>query len=238
MRYFLIGCFSFSLALAFGQETVSAPPVDQIIEKSIAAAGGRDAMMKMTSLVGIGSLEIVAMGANASFEVYMKAPNKRLTVTVVEGYGEIKRGYDGKAGWNSEPQNGLVDLAGEELAALKREAVFNGELHWKELYPKAEVTGKGKVGTRDCWIVKLTPAEGPPVTHYYDAETFQGAKVISATAQGEIPVELSDYRDIGNGVKSPYTMKITQPGIGELIIRFKEFRPNAQIDDAKFAKPQ
>jgi hypothetical protein len=238
MRSILIGCFSFSLALAVGQETVTAPSVDQIVEKSIAVSGGRDAMMKMSSLVGTGSLEITAMGVNASFELYTKAPDKRLTVTVVDGYGDIKRGYDGKAGWNSEPQNGLVDLKGEELAALKREAVFNGELHWKELYPKAEVTGKGKVGTRDCWIVKLTPAVGPPVTHYYDAETFQLAKLVSTTPEGEVPVELSDYRDIGNGVKTAYTIKIMQPGIGELVVRMKEFKPNVEIDDAKFAKPQ
>jgi len=238
MRYVLIGCFSFSLALAFGQEAVPAPSVDQIMEKSIAASGGREAMMRMSSMVGIGSLEIVAMGATASFELYMKAPDKRLTVATVDGYGEVKRGYDGKIGWNSEPQNGLVELAGEELATTKRDAIFNGELRWKELYPKAEVAGKGKVGARDCWIVKLTPAEGRPLTQYYDAETFQLAKVISPTPAGDVPVELSDYRDIGNGVKTAYTLKITQPEIGDLVVRFKEMKPNAEIDDAKFAKPK
>jgi len=238
MRSILIVCLSFSLAPAFGQETSSKPSVDQIMEKSIAAAGGRDSMMKMSSVVGIGNLEISAMGINARFELYMKAPDKRLTVAAVDGYGDVKRGFDGKVGWSSEPQNGLVDLAGEELATAKREAVFNGELRWKELYPKAEVTGKGKVGTHDCWIVKLTPAEGQPVTHYYDAETFELTKVVSNTPAGEVPVELSEYRDIGNGVKSPYEMKITQPGLGEMVIRFKELKPNAEIDDSKFAKRQ
>ena len=238
MRSILIGCSSLFLGLALGQETVSTPSADQIIEKSIVSTGGRDAMKKMSSLVGVGSLEIVAMGASASFEVYMKAPDKRLTVTVVDGYGEIKRGYDGKTGWSSEPQNGLVDLAGDELAAIKRESAFNGELRWKDLYAKAEVTGKGKVGARDCWIVKLTPGEGRPETRYYDAETFQLAKVISSTDAGDVPVELLDYRDMGNGVKSPYTMKITQPNIGELVIRFKDYKPNAEIDDAKFVKPK
>jgi len=238
VRLIPLGCLCLLPALVFAQETVSTPTADQIMEKSIAASGGREAMKKMSSSIGVGTLEIVAMGANASFEVYMKAPDKRLTVTVVDGFGEIKRGYDGKTGWNVEPQGGLVELAGDELAAMKRESAFNGELRWKEFYPKAEVTGKGKVGSRDCWIVKLTPTEGAPVTHYYDAETFLIAKVVSSTPAGEVPVEISDYRDIGNGVKSPYTMKITQPQIGDLIIRFKEWKPNADIDDAKFAKPK
>jgi hypothetical protein len=237
MRSVLIGCISLS-ALAFAQEKPSTPTVDQIMEKSIAATGGREAMKKMSSLVGLGSMDIVAMGATASFAVYTKAPDKRLTVTVVDGYGDISRGYDGKTGWNSEPQNGLVDVAGEELAVLKREAVFNGDLRWKELYPKAEVTGKGKVGERDCWIVKMTPADGRPETRYYDAETYLVAKGVSNTDAGEVQVELSDYRDIGNGVKNPYMMKLTVPAIGDLVIKFKEWKPNAEIDDARFSKPQ
>ncbi|HEV2444390.1 MAG TPA: hypothetical protein VGS58_00650, partial [Candidatus Sulfopaludibacter sp.] len=128
--------------------------------------------------------------------------------------------------------------AGDDLAGAKREAVFNGDLRWKELYPKAEVTGQGKVGERNCWIVKLTPSEGRPVTRYYDTETFSLAKVISTNNAGETDAEMSDYRDIGNGVKSPYTMKLTIPNVGDLLLHFKEIKPDVAIDDGKFAKPK
>ena len=197
--------------------------------------------MKMTSLVNTGTVDIVAMGGKATTTMYTKAPDKSLTVTVVEGYGEIKEGYDGKIGWRQEPQRGLVDLSGDELAAARRDAQFNGDLKWKELYPKAEVTGKEQVAGRDCWVLKLTPTEGKPVVRYYDAETFLVAKVVMTvdTPQGpaDVPVELSDWRDIGNGVKGPYTVKVTVPGIGELITKYTETKYNVQIDDAKFAKP-
>jgi Protein of unknown function (DUF620) len=214
---------------------------DEIMEKSIQASGGREAMMKLTSLAGSGTMDIVSMGAKATTEVYAKAPDKRLTVTKVEGYGEIKEGYDGKIAWSMEPQNGLVELSGDRLAAARRDAQFNGELRWKELYPKAEVTGKEQVAGRDCWVLKLTPTEGKPVVRYYDAETFLMAKVVVSadTPQGpaEIPVEFSDWRDIGNGVKGPYTMKVTVPGVGELITKYTEMKFNVEIDDAKFGKP-
>jgi hypothetical protein len=200
---------------------------DEIMEKSIQATGGREALKKLTSLAGTGTIDIASMGGKATTEMYAKAPDKRLTVTKVEGYGEIKEGYDGKIAWS---------------AAAKREAQFNGELRWKELYPKAEVTGKDQVAGRDCWVLKLTPADGTPVVRYYDAETFLMAKVVvtAATPQGpaEIPVELSDWRDIGNGVKGPYTIKVTLPGIGELITKYAEMKYNVEIDDAKFSKPQ
>ncbi len=236
MKSVLIGCFSLC-ALAFGQEAVSTPTVDQIMEKSIAAGGGREAIQKMTSMAGTGTLEIVSMGVTASFEMYGKAPDKRMTVTSVEGYGDVRRGYDGKVGWSSEPQNGLVELTGDELAAAKLEAAFHGELRWKELYPKAEVTGKAKAGGRDCWLVKLTPAEGRPSTNCYDTETFLLAKADTTTAAGDVQSELSDYRDLGNGVKAPHTIKLMMPNIGEMVVRLKEIKANVEIDDAKFAKP-
>jgi hypothetical protein len=214
---------------------------DEIMDKAIQATGGREALMKLTSLTGTGTMDIVAMGSKATTEMYAKAPDKRLTVTKVEGYGEIKEGYDGKIAWSMEPQNGLVELSGERLAQAKRDSQFNGELRWKELYPKAEVTGKEKVGDRDCWVLKLTPTEGKPVVRYYDAETFLMAKVVvtADTPQGptEIPVEFSDWKDIGNGVKGPYTLKITLPGIGDLVTKYTEMKYNVDIDDAKFAKP-
>ena len=243
MRLAILAAASVWTLGAYAQDAPKATITpDEIMEKSIQATGGREAMMKMTSTVLTGTMDIVAMGGKATTEVYAKAPDKHLTVTKVEGYGEIKQGYDGKTAWSMEPQRGLVDLSGAELAQARLDAQFNGELRWKELYPKAEVTGKEKVGERECWVLKLTPAEGPPVVRYYDAETLLMSKVVvTANApQGpvEIPVEFSDWRDIGNGVKGPYTMKVTLPGVGELITKFTDVKINVEIDDAKFAKPQ
>jgi hypothetical protein len=215
---------------------------DELMEKHIAAIGGREALKKVTSLDAVGTMEIVAMGGTATTEMLKKAPDKYLNVTNVDGYGEVKEGYDGTAGWSSEPQNGLVDVGGARLAAMKRQAQFQGELKWKELYAKGEVMGKEQVNGRDAWKLVLTPAEGKPEVQFYDAETFLLLKHISTAEsdQGvaEIPAEMSDYKDIGNGVKMPYTIKITMPGIGDLIVRYKEYKVNVDIDDAKFSKPK
>jgi hypothetical protein len=215
---------------------------EDIIEKSIQATGGREAMLKMNSLSAKGTMEIVAMGGSAATEMYAKAPDRRLSVTNVEGYGEVKQGFDGKIAWSAEPQNGLVELSGDQLAGTRREAQFNGDLRWKELYKSAAVAGKEKVGDRECWLVRLTPAEGKPVSRYYDAETFLLSKIVSTsdTPQGpaEVSVILADWRDIGNGIKEPHTLTITLPGIGDLITRYKQYEYNIDLDDAKFAKPK
>ena len=242
MRSLLLASTLIWSLAAYGQEAAATLTAEEIIEKSIQALGGREAMTKMTSLVAKGTIDIVSMGGTASTEFYAKAPDKRYNLTTVEGYGEIKQGYDGKAGWSSEPQNGLVDVTGGQLAGTRREAQFNGDLRWKDLYKSASVAGKEKVGTRDCWLVKLSPPDGKPISRYYDAETFLLAKTVatadSPQGEAEVTVVLADYRDIGNGVKQPYTLTITLPGIGDLITKYKEFQYNVEIDDAKFAKPK
>jgi hypothetical protein len=227
-----------------GAQEAAKPSItaDEVMEKSIAATGGREAMSKMKSMVAKGTMEIVAMGASAVSEMYAKAPDKRVSIINVDGYGEIRNGYDGKIAWNMEPQNGLAEMKGEMAMATKRESQFNGDLRWKELYSKGEVMGKEKVGDKDCWVLKLTPNEGKPVTRYYDAESGlmmkSTATVVSPEGEAEVAVEFSDYADIGNGVKMAKTMKITMPGIGDLITKYKDVTYDVEIEDAKFAMPK
>ena len=242
MRLALIGTTCLFAMAAVAQEAAKpAITVDELMEKSIQATGGREVASKMTSLVAKGTIEIVAMGVTANTEIYSKAPNKRATFTVIDGYGDIRQAFDGTIGWSSEPQNGLVELKGTSLARARRDAQFNGELRWKE-FGKNEIVGKEKVGGRDCWAVKLTVEGDKPIMRYYDAETFLLSKVVmtmeSQGNEAEVPIELSDWKDIGNGHKSAYTTKLTLPGIGELVTRLKDFQVNADIDDAKFAKPK
>src|ERR1700733_4293456 len=101
---------------------------DQIVDKSIDATGGREAAKKLTSLVMTGTMDIAAFGVSASTETYQKAPDKYMTVADIGGFGQVSDGYDGKAGWDTDPQAGLSDLTGERLATVKVEAQFQGDL--------------------------------------------------------------------------------------------------------------
>lgn len=217
----------------------AAMTAEQVLEKSIEATGGRAAMEKITSTVAKGTADITFAGISASTEFYAKAPDKQTTITTVEGYGQIRQGYDGKVAWSDTPDAGLQELTGEMAEQTKRQAVFNAQLKWRELYPKAEVKGKEKVNERDAWVLTLTSASGKTITQYVDAETFLPVRQImmTQTPQGEMEVkaDLSDYREI-NGVKAPFTIKQTLPP-GDIIIKFTEMQHNVAIDDAKFAKP-
>ncbi len=230
-------------SLAFGAGTQEAKKAEltaeQIIEKSIEASGGRQNLEKLTSTFAKGIMEIGEQHVHAIIEVYTKAPNKRLVISNIEDFGEVQQGYDGQSAWTEVPSQGLRILAGAELADAQRDATFNAELKWRELYPKVELRGKEKVGEQPAYVVRLFPSSGQPITRYYDAQNFLMLRQIMTreTQQGsmEIQVELSDYRDIGGGVKGPFKIKQTMPALGEILITMTEVKNNVPIDDAKFS---
>jgi len=238
-----IGAFAQTSGSQTGTAAKPSLTVDQIIEKSIVATGGREANQKVTSFVMKGTLDIPAFSVQgAPIETYAKGPDKRFTVINVEGFGQVADGYDGKAGWHSDPQEGLIDLAGTRLEAARLDAQLYGDLNFKALYPKAEVTGQEKIGGRDCWVVKMTSSGGVPFTRYYDAETFMLVKVKSTVDAGQGPAETeadpSDYKDVGNGAKMPRKLVLHAPGVGEITITYTDIKVNVPVDDAKFAKPK
>lgn len=226
-------------ACAVAMQAQSGPTADEVVEKSIAASGGRQALEKINSMVGKGTLAVPSQGITAPFEYYAQAPNKRLFIVRVEGWGELRRSCDGETAWEDHPSNGFRIAEGEEREDALRECVFNEELKWRELYPKRELAGKEKIGGREAYKVVMTPASGKPVTRYFDAETFLMAAQATkrATAQGvvDVRVEYSDYREV-DGVKTPFTIKETTPG-EEVVIHLTELRNNVAIDGALFAKP-
>jgi outer membrane lipoprotein-sorting protein len=172
-------------------------------------------------------------------EFYAKAPNKRLIVMKIEGMGEILQGFDGTSAWAVTP-GGPMEITGDQLEETRRDSTFNAELKWKELYPTAEVKGKEKVGERDTYVIELTPKDGKVVKRFYDTQTFLLVRAIMnrTTPQGpvDITADFSDYREVGGGVKAPFSLKQSM-AMGDIVMTFTEMKNNVEIDDAKFSKP-
>ena len=215
------------------------PTVDQIVEKHVQAVGGKAAMEKLTTRAVKGTIEIPAMGISGPTESYAKAPNKTVNKISLGGVGDFAQGYDGTTAWEQNPMAGFRVLSGPELALMKREAEFHGDLKFKEMYPKAVVKGKQKLGDRDVYLVEATPAEGGPEQLYYDAQTGLLARrdFVVDSPQGQFPTEtyLEDYREV-DGVKIPFTMRQTNPMVS-FTIKVTEVKHNVPVDDAKFNKP-
>lgn len=218
----------------------SLPSVDQVLDNYVRALGGRAALEKLTSRVSKGSFEFPAMGVSAPVEIYEKAPNKSLLVLDIPGYGKVREGFDGAVGWAEEPQSGLREKSGAELAAAKRDAEFYLPLKLKEVYKKLSLIGKQKVGDREAYLIEAAPAEGNPDKFYFDVQTGLLIRRDSEreTPQGKILAEtyLEDYREV-DGVKEPFLIRVSSPDFN-FTIRLQEIKHNIEIEDSRFSKPQ
>lgn len=215
------------------------PTVDQILDKYVQALGGKAAMEKITSTASKGTFEIAAFGASGSAEIWTKAPNKTAIRLDIPGFGIVQEGFNGTVAWAQEPQSGLREKTGSELASTKLDADFYKPLRLKQLYPKITVKGKEKLGDKDAYVLEATPAEGSAETWYFDATSGLLARIDAEreSPQGKAAVQnyLEDYRDV-DGVKEPFTNRIVSPAF-TIIIKLDEVKHNVPVDDTKFNKP-
>ncbi len=150
-----------SAAFAAAQTaTPAAPPaspaLDDVLGHYVEALGGRAAIEKCTSTSEKGTFEVPDFGASGPFEVYSKTGDKSLMSIEISGFGTVRRGYDGTAGWSDDPQGGMRDLAGDELADIRRGSTYNLPLHMKDTYPGLAVKGADKVNGKDAWVLEAT----------------------------------------------------------------------------------
>jgi len=228
---------------AMAQAPTSTPTVDQIIDRYVQAIGGKAAFEKLTTRVMVGTWENAARGLTVPYEIYAKAPDKRVEIM---GFGEASNGFNGEVGWSlNTTQNGFRELTGAGLARQKQEADFHKEIKIGELYSKLTLAGKAKVGDRETYVVEAFPAEGNSVKLYFDTQSGllvrrDAIAAVSRDGQSLMPVAgevyLEDYREV-DGIKLPFTIRRKLGAAGIISTRFREIKHNVPIDDSKFSVP-
>ena len=246
-----LGCmvvlFTLAVSLAAAQapapkpaaSDTALPAIDQVLDKCVAAMGGKEALARITSRQAKGTFELASMGVTGTVTVLSKAPNRAATITDIAGFGAFRTGFDGTIAWSDNPMAGLRELGGDALAAAKRDAVFNGELKLKDIFGKLVVTGRQKVNEKDAFVVEATPAGGKAETLFFDTETGllvrHDAERSSDQGMALVETHYGDYRAV-DGVKVPFSIKQVMPQM-TIAITLTEVTHNVDIEDAKFAKP-
>ena len=214
----------------------STATVDQIVEKYISAVGGTDAIRKVTSRVEKGNIH--AMGTESPIELYIKAPNKRISFTNMGG-GHSITAFDGTAGWLGTTGHQAREMSPDESAAAGLDAAFYLPLDLKEMYPQLRRTRPEEVnGVASETLTGSAPGK-PTVRLYFDSQSGLLVRMIryADTPVGRMPTQIdyADYRT-AEGVKIPYRWTLSRPN-GRFTIQISDVETNVPIDDAKFAKP-
>ncbi|HEY7190896.1 MAG TPA: hypothetical protein VH436_30300 [Vicinamibacterales bacterium] len=226
-----------------------AQTADEIIEKHIAASGGRAAYAKITSRVGTGAITVTTPIGDLSgtIEVSSKKPNKTRTLIKLDltavGAGQMTsdQRFDGTTGFVMDSLQGNRAIEGSQLDAMKNGSFPSPLLSYKEMGTTLALGEKQKVGAKDAYVLTMTPKAGPPTRLFIDAESFmlvRTAVTLNVPQLGgdiEQVVDFSDFRDV-DGIKIPFVTKSSNPA-QTVTATISSVKHNVDIEDASFSKP-
>lgn len=183
------------------------PSAADLVAKHVAAIGGKDAVLAITSLKQSATMEIPMMGLSASMEMYSAAPNKAMSKTTIPGMGEMMQGFDGTVGFDMNPMAGPRLLEGTELTQAKDNADFHGNLLLDaKNYTSMETVGEAEFNGEAAYKVKLVRTSGTTTTNYFSKATglMIGSEMTVKSQMGDIEAttKISDYKAFG-AVKFP-----------------------------------
>ncbi len=228
---FVAGIVSLFWQSAVAQST---PTADQVVDKYIAAIGGKDALMKVTDMTTSMSSE-GQMGA-IMITRKQKLPNKFSMVINANGMEVMKQTGDGsKVVMGGMQGSRTIDgSAAQQMTAMN--TIFP-ELHYTENGVKTTLVGPEKVEGKDTYKLSHTTADGAATwTDNFDAKT--GLKVQSVmtmkSQQGETTTTsiFSDYKDV-NGIKFPMTIMQQSPR-GPMTMTIDNVKINKGLKDSDF----
>jgi photosynthetic reaction center cytochrome c subunit len=219
-----------------GEGKAALPAADQLFDKYLAAVGGADALLKITSRVQKGTLTAFG-GEHFPVEVYSKAFDKRISILHLKG-GESVTAFDGKQGWLSVP--GRVHMmSAAENAAARIDADFHFAMRVKSLYQKFLIDTGEKIEGHNTYLVICRNEGQPPLRLYFDQQSGLLLRLVryAETPLGRNPTQIdyADYRD-ASGVKAPFRWTLARPG-NRFTIQVDQLQQNVLVDDSKFAPP-
>jgi outer membrane lipoprotein-sorting protein len=226
-----------------------AQTADELIEKHLAAVGGREALSKLASQKATGTVAISAQGADfgGSIVIYKKAPNKSRTVMTLDlsalGGSEmvVDQRCDGKTAFASNSLQGDREITGSQLQNMLNASFPSPLLNYKDAGAKVELQGQDKAGGRAAFVLLFTPKTGPASKLFIDTETFLVARSMTTLdvpeAGGAIQqtTDLGDYRVV-DGVKTAFSVTVT--GTAQtVVITLTKVEFNVPLDESMFSRP-
>jgi hypothetical protein len=214
----------------------AAPSVDVVLEKYVAAVGGREAIgkirnreLKGTFTGGDGEAHPVEIAQTATGAY-------RSSVQVKEGAFTLA--FDGKTGTSGGP-SWNNPMPPDEVERIRARALLFPAADLKERFPALAVRGSEKIDGRDAWLVTGRAADGTRMNFWFDAQTGLLVRSLQRqrTALGDIPeqADFSDYRDV-DGVKVPFTIRHTAPDRGDTVAA-ASVRQNVELSPSLFEAP-
>lgn len=214
------------------------PAAKDLIDKHIAALGGKDAIAEIVSSRYKGALD-TPMG-KMDLEIATKKGGKILFKQGLGGMGAQEFGCDGTVGWATSPMSPEPQLLTDEMVAEAAEGADLQSMvrNVADRFKDFTVVGRETFQGADAFKVKMSHESGQAMNGFFDATTglLRGLQIEADTPQGPMvqTMVFSDWEKIGP-VQVFKTMNIEQMGM-TMTMRFTDFEFNA-VDDSVFKAP-
>ena len=217
---------------------VALPTARAIIDRHIAAIGGRAAVVARTSVHMSGTVSLPSAGMTGSVDVFTAKPDKMLLRITLGGIGSIEEGFDGTVGWSLSPMTGPTLVQGKELDEKRFDSDFLADLHADARYESMTTVEKTDFEGRPCYKVRLVRHGGGEDFEFYEVASGLKAGGVATRESPMGPIEAktieTDYRRFGPLLQAT-TLKSTTIGI-EQVFTLTAIEYD-KVDPATFATP-
>jgi hypothetical protein len=219
----------------------SAQTAEEVIEKTLKAQGGREALTGLKSLSRKGDVNVDgAFGQMEGTVEEVVVPGKKALRSMDLAVFVQKDGWNGKVAWR-EGMMGLQDLEGEEANQIKQAAQLNPFLKVAD-DTKVEKLDDETVDGVDYYVIQISPKDRPKVKLFVNKESGQIARTTLKQnnpmfGEIEIIVETSGYEDFGP-VKLPTKNTTLIGDVLDIKTKYTETKVNGDIDESIFEKPK
>lgn len=233
---------AFAGLLLFSSSILHAQTADEVVNKHIAAIGGKDVISKVKSQITEAKLSVMGMELNSVTTVVVGVGFKN--VAELQGQ-EIIQCVTPTGGWMLNPMQGSTDpepLPEDQVKAAQSSFDLGGELYnYAAKGSKVELAGNEKVEGVNAFKLKLTNKDGKTSTYYIDPATYFIVKRESVTSMGGQEVTssavFSNYKKTDIGLMIPYTTITSQPGF-DITIDVVKVEFNKEVDPKIFEMPK
>jgi hypothetical protein len=215
------------------------PPVEETVARYVAAIGGAAAFEPIKSRVTRAKISV--SGLKGTLETVQERPDRAAQWGEIESVGRFSTGYDGRAGWNLDPMEGLSEMKGLALRHFVLEMRIDRDVRLLELYPSRKALPDRQSGSRTLRVIELTPSQGLPERWYFDTATAllvlrEYTEDRGKAGRVAVTVRYDDYRTV-DGMRLPFRLEVREARDDPFAVQVTSVTHNQPIDPARYARP-
>lgn len=198
------------------------------IAEYITAAGGADALKKLTSYSATGKVELSRAGTRieGSIQLIGKTPDKNAEILTIDAVGEVRGIFDGKTYYLQSDLTGNSDYSSaRQIRELNLAADLQEMLKIKDTYNQVLYVGEYERNGKPAILLRAITADGIENAFAFD----KASKLLLQRTGAYLNSSYDDYRKVGD-IMVPFW----QTRSDSMIIKLSEFKPNVPVEDSFF----